>query len=153
MFNKLFNQFEKLLAFILLLMIAGVAVASVIELGYILYRDITSNNGFLFEIDELFEIFGMFMLVLIAIELMSSIHTYLENKAIHIEIMFMISLTAVTRKIVILDSKSAEPLYIMGLGVLLLSLSIGYFLIKRCSIYPNKKTEDEKKCDETKVEW
>jgi uncharacterized membrane protein (DUF373 family) len=147
MLNQWYKQFERFLGIILLFMISIVALSSVIELAYILYKDITNEHGFLFEINELFEVFGMFMLVLIAIELMSSIHIYLENKAFHIEIMFLIAITAVTRKIMILDSKAVEPLYIIAIALLLLSLSLGYFLIKKsttltkdCELIPSKKT-------------
>ena len=79
----------------------------------------------------------MFMLVLIAIELMSSIYTYLANKAIHVEVMFIIALTAVTRKVVILDSKNVDPLYLFGLALLILALSTGYYFVKRSSSEAN----------------
>jgi len=131
MYDKIFYKFERILGIALLVVISIVAVASVIELAYTLVRDIFTGPGLLFEIRELFNIFGMFMLVLIAIELMSSIHAHLDNKSNHVEVMLIIAITAVTRKIVILDSKNVDAAYIASLALLFLSLSVGYYLLKR----------------------
>ncbi len=130
MFDKLFANFEKALAGVLLLLIAGVAVISVVELCYVLYKDLTSQKGFLLGLSELFEVFGMFLIVLIAIELMSSIHMYMKDKTVHIEIMMLIAITALTRKIVVLEYQSVEPLYLIGMAALLATLIGGYYLIR-----------------------
>lgn len=130
MFDKLFHTFEKILAAVLLLLVAVIAVISVAELCYLLYRDITSQQGLLLSLDELFEVFGMFLIVLIAIELMSSIYIYMKDKAVHVEIMLLIAITALTRKIVVLDSTGADALYLIGLAALLGTLVGGYYLVK-----------------------
>jgi len=130
MFDKLINGFEKALAGVLLLLIAGVAVIAVIELCYVLYKDLTSKQGFLLGLGELFEIFGMFLIVLIAIELMASIHMYMKDKTVHIEIMMLIAITALTRKIVVLEYQNVEPLYLIGMAALLATLIGGYYLIR-----------------------
>lgn len=44
--------------------------------------------------------------------------------------MFLVALTAVTRKIVIFDAANVEPLVIFGIGFLIISLSTGYYLLK-----------------------
>lgn len=54
---------------------------------YSLYRSFTEPPGLLLGINELFDLFGMFMMVLIAIELMSSIYVNFTNKAIYLEMM------------------------------------------------------------------
>ena len=62
---------------------------------------------------------------------MSSIQMYLKDHAIHAELMFLVALTAVTRKIVIFDATKVDPLAIFGIGFLVLALSAGYYLVKR----------------------
>ena len=50
-------------------MMVVVVLLSTIELGWIIIRDIVTAPVILLEIDELLEIFGFFLLVLIGIEL------------------------------------------------------------------------------------
>jgi uncharacterized membrane protein (DUF373 family) len=45
--------------------------------------------------------------------------------------MFLIAITAVTRKIVILDIKSMDPIVLIGLALLIGALSWGYVQIIR----------------------
>ncbi len=73
MIEKPFHAFEKILAAVLLILMCGVAAIAVLELCFVLYRDLTSARGFLLDLGELFEVFGMFLIVLIAIELMASV--------------------------------------------------------------------------------
>ncbi len=73
----------------------------------------------------------MFLLVLIAIELMGSLYIYLKDESLHLEIMFLVAITAVTRKIVVLDSGETDALYLMGLALLIAALSWGYIAVVR----------------------
>jgi uncharacterized membrane protein (DUF373 family) len=132
--DRSFHYFEKTLAAVLLLLISVVAVIAVIELCFVLYKDITSQKGlFLLDLGELFEIFGMFLIVLIAIELMASVYMYMTDKSVHVEIMLLIAITALTRKVVVMDmeSKGDPAMYMFGLAALLGTLVGGYYLVKR----------------------
>ncbi|WP_295585323.1 phosphate-starvation-inducible PsiE family protein [uncultured Lamprocystis sp.] len=131
MFDNVFHAFEKFLAAVLLILIAAVAMIAVAELGYLLYIDMTSPHGLLMGLNELFEIFGMFLMVLIAIELMSSIYMYMKDKSVHVEMMLLIAITALTRKVVILDKETTDPMAMLGIAALLGTLVGGYYLVKR----------------------
>ena len=134
LFDRLFHYFEKALAAVLLVLISIVAVIAVIELCFLLYKDFVSQKGlFLLDLNELFEVFGMFLMVLIAIELMASVYMYMMDKSVHVEIMLLIAITALTRKVVVLDleSKGDPAMYMLGLAALLGTLVGGYYLVKR----------------------
>lgn len=131
MIDRLFHLFERSLAAVLLLLIGVVAVIAVAELCFVLYQDLISAQGLLLSLDELFEVFGMFLIVLIAIEFMSSIYMYMKDKSVHVEIMLLIAITALTRKVVVLKTTDVDALYLMGLATLLGTLIAGYYLIKR----------------------
>ncbi len=68
-------------------------------------------------------------MVLIGLELMAIMQMYLSDHTLHVEMMFWVALTAVARKVVILDAVKTEPLLIFGMGFLILALSGGFFLI------------------------
>ncbi len=50
---------------------------------------------------------------------------------IHAEIMFLVALTAVARKVVILDAKTIEPMTVFSIAALVIALSGGYYFIKK----------------------
>jgi len=134
MFDKSVESFQKIIAIALIVLFSIVVLLSTMELAILLYKDVTNTSGVFLGQDDLYEIFSMFMMVLIALELLASIHMYLKDRSIHIEIMFLVAITAVTRKIVLLDSEDIEPITVIGLALLVAALSAGYYLIKRQKI-------------------
>ena len=76
----------------------------------------------------LLKIFGMFLNVLIALELMENVTAYLRHHTIQLELVIITALTAVARKVVIFDSKSDGDL--TGLAIAVLSLSISYWIVR-----------------------
>ena len=139
--NKLFHNFEYVISFVLILFMGVVVTSSTLELGYILYKDLTKLPGPFLGINELFEIFGLFMMVIIGLELMTSIYMYFTNKTVYIEMMFLIAITAITRKIIILDSKETDPLTLIGISAILIALVTGFYLMKNL----NKRADDDLK--------
>ena len=125
------KKFERMLILTLVVMMTVVLLLATIELGYIIIKDIFSPPVLLLEIDEVLEIFGLFMLVLIGIELLETIvKTYLHQATDHARIVMAVAIIAVARKVIILDVKETSGLMLLGLAALVLALSVGYFLIK-----------------------
>ena len=110
----------------------GIVVASATaEVAYEVVMGLINPPGFFLGVSELFDIFGLFLMVLIGLELMTSIHMYLDDHKIHAEMMFLVALTAVTRKIVIMDTGKVEPMLMFGIGFLIIALAAGYYLIRK----------------------
>ena len=117
--------------FVLLVMVIVVA-ASVVELFIILYLEIFNpTGGVLFlEIDELFRIFGFVFIILIGFELMETVEMYFKENVIHAEVVLLVAVIAVSRKVILLDLEKYDALAIVGLGAIILALGGCYFLIK-----------------------
>jgi len=79
--------------------------------------------------DSLFEIFGLFLNVLIALEILENITAYLRRHVFQVELVIATSLIAVARKIIIydLDKKGGEAL--IGLALATFALSISFWII------------------------
>ncbi len=117
-----------------LLVLMGIVVASAtLEVAYEVVTGLIEPPGFFLGVSELFDVFGLFLMVLIGLELMTSIHMYLEDHNIHAEMMFLVALTAVARKIVILDAGKIEPMVAFGIGFLVIALAAGFYLIRKNS--------------------
>lgn len=126
------KEYKKLVITVLALMMALVLLLSTIELGWVIIKDIISPPLFLLEIDELLDIFGLFMLVIIGIELLETVmKTYLLESVNHIEVVLGVAIIAIARKVIILDIKEVPSLTLIGVGVIIISLLTGYFLLKR----------------------
>jgi uncharacterized membrane protein (DUF373 family) len=135
---KIFHSIEKYIATALLFLMAIVVASGTIELAYEITTSMFEPPGFFVGIGELLDIFGLFLMILIGLELMTSIQMYLEDHAIHAEMMILVALTAVARKIVIFDATKVDPLVIFGIGFLVVSLSAGYYLLKKNRLAADK---------------
>jgi uncharacterized membrane protein (DUF373 family) len=72
------------------------------------------------------------MLVLIGIELLETImKTYTTQGEPHYEVVLSVAIIAIARKVIILDLKQVDSLSLIGIGVIIISLTLGYFLMKK----------------------
>ena len=81
----------------------------------------------------LFELFGLFLNVLIALEILENITAYLRKYVIQIELVLVTSLTAVARKIIILDLEKKSSSDLIALAVAVFSLSVGYAIVRQAN--------------------
>ncbi len=131
LYEKL-KEFKKVVITVLTLMMALVLLLSTIELGWVIIKDIITPPLLLLDIDELLDIFGLFMLVIIGVELLETVmKTYLMESVNHIEVVLGVAIIAIARKVIILDIKEVSSLTLIGVGVIIISLLAGYFLLKR----------------------
>jgi uncharacterized membrane protein (DUF373 family) len=127
----LLKRFEHYIVLTLILMMMVVVLLSTIELGWLLVKDIITPPVLLLEIDELLELFGCFMLVLIGLELIETIRAYYVEHSVHAEIVIKVAMIAIARKIIILEVKDLSSLTLVGIAAIVISLSSAYFVIKR----------------------
>jgi uncharacterized membrane protein (DUF373 family) len=83
------------------------------------------------DLELLHQVFNEFLLILIGIELMETIRMYLDDRLIHVEVVLTVAVIAVAREAIDINFKSAAPVEIIGTAVLLLALTLGYYLYKK----------------------
>ena len=125
------EKFERVIINTLLILMASVVVLSTIELAWILVMDVLTPPVFLLEIHEMLEIFGLFLLVLIGIELLHSIKIYIIRREFHLETVLTVAMIAVARKIIVLEPKELPEGAILGIATLVLALALGYYVMRR----------------------
>ncbi len=123
---------KKWMSFIVLVLMTIIVAISIVELGIVLYVDLfdPTDDVLFLEIDELFRIFGFFFIILIGFELVETVEMYFKNNVIHAEVVLLVAVIAVSRKVILLDLEKYEPLAIVGLGFIIISLGGCYWLIK-----------------------
>ena len=131
--EKLLKKFEYYIVIGLLAMMALVVFLSTVELAVIIVQRMLSGKPqlFLLDIADMLEIFGFFMMILIGIELIETIKVYLEDESIHVEIICLVAIVAVARKVIIIDLYKVSPVALLGIAAIILALCIGYFFLKR----------------------
>ena len=125
------DSFERIITRILLVTMAVVVVLATIEVIWFVIKDVFTPPVFLLEIEELLDLFGLFLLVLIGLELLHSVRIYIEHKEVHVESVLSVALIAVARKIIILDPKDETAGMLLGIAALVFALVVGYYVVRR----------------------
>ena len=128
--TKLIKKFEHGVVVALIAMMVLVILISTVELGYIIVKEILAPPMFWLGIDQLLQIFGFFLLILIGVELLETIKAYLAEQVVHSEIVLEVALIAIARKVIILDIKQYSSMTLIGIAALIVAISGGYFIIK-----------------------
>jgi uncharacterized membrane protein (DUF373 family) len=125
------KKFEHAIVISLISMMILVVFLATVELAWIIIKDIITPPVILLEIDELLEIFGFFLLVLIGVELLETIKAYLLEKVIHVEIVLEVALIAIARKVIILNLEKYDSLTVLGIAGLILAVSAAFYAVKQ----------------------
>ena len=85
----------------------------------------------LLDLGELTKISGLFLTVLITLELFGILEVMLLENTVYVEFVVAVALIAAAREVLVLEVTSVAPLTLVGLAALILALGAGYYLIKR----------------------
>lgn len=132
--NKLIEYFEKIVISALTVLMGIVVIATTVELVYVLYLDffVKPRVGILLiSINEISEVFGLFFNVLIGFELFETVKMYLKENVFHAELILLVGIIAISRKVILLDYQKMDALSIMGIALLLGTITTGYYLLKK----------------------
>ncbi len=129
---SIYEKFEQIVALVLGFIIAVIIIVSVVQLISQIFSQLIS--GALDPLDhKVFQsIFGMIMTVLIAMEFKHSIIRVIvrRDSIIQVKTVILISLLAISRKFIILDTKVTDAETITALSFSILVLGVVYWLMR-----------------------
>ncbi len=140
MMTGIIIKFERFIVLALLIMMIIALLASTIELAIILIEQLLAPPMLLLDIKEMLTVFGFLLMVLIGLELVETIKIYLDQDVFRVEVVILVSIIAITRKIIIIDYESASYQMLLSIAALMLALSAGFFLVKR-AVTPSRSKE------------
>lgn len=82
---------------------------------------------------SLFNLFGLFLNVLIALELLENIGGYLQKNVRQVELVIVTAMIAIARKIIILDFEKISSEELVALALSMLALAASYWVIRKTS--------------------
>ena len=144
---EIVNKFEKVVYAVLMALLMVVIVVSVFDLAVLMYKSWGISSKYVLETSVIITLLGAFLLVLICIELLDTIKAYFEENTIHVEIVILLAIIAISRKVILLDPTGMNGIEfgveMMGIGVIVICLAAGYYFLKRAgiSIGPGKPEE------------
>ena len=128
---------EKAILYTLMALMAIVLILATIDLAWTIFLAISAPPFVLVTLDTLLEIFSVFLLVLIGLELLDTITAYIKEHVVHAEIVLLAAMIAVARKAITLDLTKSEPIVALALAALVLALSAAYFLLRKAGVSDN----------------
>ena len=108
-----------------------VVMLATLELVYVIALDLLSPPIVLLDSKELLDIFGYFLLILIGIELLETFNIYIRERAINVQVVLLVAMIALARKVIILDAEDIQSLTLFAIGFVILALAAGYYMVKR----------------------
>jgi uncharacterized membrane protein (DUF373 family) len=133
-------KFERFIVLALLLMMMLALLASTVELAIIMVEQLIAPPRLLLNIREMLTVFGFLLMVLIGLELVETIKMYLDENVFHVEVVVLVAIIAVARKIIVIDYDSVSYEILLSIAALMIALSACYFLLKRATT-PSKSEE------------
>lgn len=128
---------ESIVSKVLSIAMVVVIVVAIVDLTIFLSQNIfQSPLGFFNK--TLIQLFGLFLNILIALELLENITAYLKKHVVQVELVIITSLIAVARKIILFDFSKASGIDLIGLALAIFALSISYWLIRRLNAKSNE---------------
>ena len=140
MMSGIIHKFERFIVIALLLMMMIALLASTVGLAIILVEELLAPPMLLLDVKEMLTVFAFFLMVLIGLELVETTKMYLDDNVFHVEVVVLVAIIAVARKIIIIDYDSVSYEILLSIGALIIALSAAYFLVKRATT-PSRSAE------------
>lgn len=126
---RIIKRFERIMVFVLLFLLMIVVSLVTVELAWLLVRDLSSVRERLLDVDQMFELFGYFLIVLIGMELITTLKGYVEAGVFHVEVVLEVALVALAQKVIILDLSRASGLSVLGLAAVILAVAGAFWWV------------------------
>jgi uncharacterized membrane protein (DUF373 family) len=124
------QQLAKLLGLVLVVVMAAATIQLIWQVGQALRVPETPWLG-----DKLNRVLGDLLNLLIAVEVLQNITSYLRRHVVQIELVLLTAMTAVARKVIVLPAGAeSKPQLLAGLGVAVLALAGAYWLVRSLTL-------------------
>jgi uncharacterized membrane protein (DUF373 family) len=126
---RIMRTFERAVVVFLMGLLMVVTSLAAIELGWMLLHDLSTTRELLLDREELLQLFGFFLLVLVGVELLTALKVYIRSGMIHVEVVLEVALTAIAQKVIVLDTYRTSGVSLLGEAAIILALAAAYWSI------------------------
>src|SRR5205823_3028518 len=130
---------ERAVVLALVAMMSVIIVLATIDVLWVTVAAIASPPVLLVSVSELLDIFSAFLLVLIGLELLETVHGYLADQVIRVESVLGIALIVIARKVIVMDFKAADSQTMLAMAALIGTLAGAYYVVRRARRAPTDR--------------
>ncbi len=132
-FLRLIDQGERLVAKLLAVMLFLVLAVAALKFTFeVVVQLLDPNRRWVGE--GLIAVLGDLLNLLIAIEVLQNITSYLRRHVVQIELVLLTAITAVARKVIVLPPNAEnKPALVVGLGLAVLCLAAAFWMVRRAN--------------------
>jgi len=132
--SRVIRRFEHAIVIALIALMMLVITVATLDLAWLVIKDLVTPPVVLLGIDELLNILGLVLVVLIAIELLETIKAYMHSHLVRVDIVLEVALIAVARKIIVLDIKEYGAASVFSIATLVITLAAAGYLEHRARV-------------------
>lgn len=135
--NRLIGKFEALIIALLQLLLVVAVTVGTAQLFILFIKRLPGSWAAIDTADDLHTVmqraFGGVLVVVLGLELIETLKVYFHEHQVRVEVIMIVGLIAVGRHVIQVDYENVEASQLIGLGALIVSLALGYFLVGRSS--------------------
>lgn len=131
-----FERFKQIIILILMWMLGIVVFLSTIFVAWTLVHMLVFN---LDQVDFqrlIIDLFGLFFLVLVGVELLETLKMYTKEHVVHVEVVLLVALIVAARKIILIDYATTPAEIFFGIAAIIVAIGTSYYLIKKSLANP-----------------
>ncbi|MGJ0484238.1 MAG: phosphate-starvation-inducible PsiE family protein [Methylomicrobium sp.] len=128
---NIIEKIERGVVYLLVILLLMSVVLGTVELGRVLIVGIMKAPRFLVDVNTLFESFALFLVIVVGLELLKSIKSYLLQGSINPSFVIEVAIIALGNKLITLDLKLIHPELLIGMAAIFFGLAATYFVLKK----------------------
>lgn len=140
---KFIKNTERLLIWGILIVMLTIILLAFIDIIYEIIQEIVKKPMFIIDANGLMNLFSLFLVLLIGLELLETIKAYLKDDIVHVEFIILVAIIAISRKVIIWDFKKYSTEELISLAGMIVALGITYFLIKKADFKIKLKRKEK----------
>lgn len=146
--HKYLNILQKSIIYFLLILISILLIVAILDVFIQLYNGIILGSLSEFLKTQFTQLIGLFLTILIGVELLEAVKAFLKEEIVHVEIVVLVAIIAISRKVIVWEISSTNYMDLISMSIMLLALGVTYWIIKICYKKPKAKNFNPPNCNQ-----
>jgi uncharacterized membrane protein (DUF373 family) len=142
MIDRSMELFKRIIVYILIVGLAVVIVMLTVSLFSVLWSLMIDPDSIILSKEEVLRLFGLFLLIIIGIELMDTFIIYATQQIIKVEIVLLVAITAIARELIVQDYEHSSGVTLASLGLLIIGSTGAYYLMRKARVDSANKAKE-----------
>ena len=128
---KIVKYIERFLVWGILMAVSILLVLAFVDLVYEITQKIIAPPKLIIDANGLMDLFSLFLVLLIGLELLETVKAYLKEDLFHVEFIILVAIIAISRKVIVWDFNKYSTSELLSLSAMIVALGATYCLVKK----------------------